>query len=81
MAEKRVQKKRSSSFGGRSKKKVKRALVVFDYKESEALSRFITEKGKILPRRITKLSAKDQRELKRLIKRSRHAGLLPFQVA
>ena len=47
-----------------------------DYKETDSLGKYLTEKGKILPRRITRLSAKDQRILTRLIKKARHAGLL-----
>lgn len=54
--------------------------VVVDFKESDKLSKFITEKGKIIPRRITGLTAKQQRSLARAIHRARHAGLLPFQV-
>ena len=50
-----------------------------DYKDTERLGRFLTEKGKIIPRRITGLTAKQQRVLARAIKRARHAGLLPFQ--
>ena len=61
------------------RKRVRRVLPPMDYKDVDALSKFITEKGKILPRRITRLSAKDQRALTRLIKKSRHAGLLAFQ--
>ena len=54
-------------------------LPVMDYKDVEALGKYITEKGKILPRRITRLNSKDQRTLTRLIKKSRHSGLLAFQ--
>jgi small subunit ribosomal protein S18 len=50
-----------------------------DYKDTERLSKFLTEKGKIIPRRMTGLTAKQQRILARAIKRSRQAGLLPFQ--
>ncbi|HTL48181.1 MAG TPA: 30S ribosomal protein S18 [Verrucomicrobiae bacterium] len=50
-----------------------------DYKDTERLGRFLTEKGKIIPRRITGLTAKQQRVLARAIRRARHAGLLPFQ--
>lgn len=50
-----------------------------DYKEADKLSRFLTEKGKIIPRRISGTTAKQQRILARAIKRARHAGLLPFQ--
>lgn len=50
-----------------------------DYKDTEKLTRFITEKGKIIPARITGNCAKHQRILARTVKRSRHAALLPFQ--
>ena len=49
-----------------------------DYKDVETLRRFITDRGKILPRRITGVSAKFQRYLNNAIKRSRYIGLLPF---
>jgi small subunit ribosomal protein S18 len=44
------------------------------------LSRFISERGKIVPSRITAVSAKKQRELARAIKRSRFLALLPYMV-
>ncbi len=49
-----------------------------DYKDVELLRRFITERGKILPRRITGTCAKHQRMLSRAIKRARMIALLPF---
>lgn len=49
-----------------------------DYKDVDTLRRFITERGKILPRRITGISAYFQRELAKAIKRARHMALLPF---
>ncbi|ADI38184.1 30S ribosomal protein S18 [Waddlia chondrophila 2032/99] len=49
-----------------------------DYKNIEQLSKFITERGKILPRRITGVSAHHQRMLSTAIKRARHMALLPF---
>ncbi|MBN8828764.1 MAG: 30S ribosomal protein S18 [Sphingobacteriia bacterium] len=49
-----------------------------DYKDIGLLSRFISERGRILPSRITSVSAKKQRELKVAIKRARILGLLPF---
>ncbi|HEX67613.1 MAG TPA: 30S ribosomal protein S18 [bacterium] len=49
-----------------------------DYKDVETLSQFITERGKILPRRITGCCAKHQRMLARAIKNARIAALLPF---
>ncbi len=49
-----------------------------DYKEVGKLRRFITERGKVLPRRITGNCAKHQRELTRAIKRARNIALLPY---
>lgn len=51
---------------------------VIDYKQSDFLRRFITEDGKIRPRRQTGTCAKHQRELATAIKRARHLALLPF---
>lgn len=49
-----------------------------DYKNIKLLSRFISEKGRILPSRITAVSAHKQRELKKAIKRARDVALLPY---
>lgn len=49
-----------------------------DYKDIDTLSKFITERGKILPRRITGVSAYHQKRLAAAIKRARHIALLPF---
>lgn len=49
-----------------------------DYKDADGLKRFTTERGKILPRRITGTCAKHQRELALNIKRARSICLLPF---
>jgi small subunit ribosomal protein S18 len=49
-----------------------------DYKDADGLRRFITERGKILPRRITGTCAKHQRALAEAIKRARVIALLPF---
>lgn len=49
-----------------------------DYKDVDLLRKFITERGKILPRRITGLTAKQQRDLTLAIKRARIVALLPF---
>ncbi|HJA95815.1 MAG TPA: 30S ribosomal protein S18, partial [Firmicutes bacterium] len=50
-----------------------------DYKETNKLRKFISEGGKILPRRMTGTCAKHQRELATAIKRARVAALLPFK--
>jgi small subunit ribosomal protein S18 len=49
-----------------------------DYKDAKLLRTFLTERGKVIPRRITGNSAKHQRELTVAIKRARHLALLPF---
>lgn len=51
-----------------------------DYKDARLLQRFISERGKIVPSRITAVSAKKQRELAKAIKRARFLGLLPYLV-
>ena len=51
-----------------------------DYKDIRLLQRYISERGKIVPSRITAVSAKKQRELAQAIKRARHLGLLPYVV-
>src|ERR1700755_168516 len=51
-----------------------------DYKDVRLLQRFISERGKIVPSRITAVSTQKQRELARAIKRARYLGLLPYMV-
>ena len=51
-----------------------------DYKDIKLLQRFISERGKIVPSRITAVSTKKQRELAQAIKRARFLGLLPYMV-
>ena len=68
--------------GGRRRKKVcvycadKNAVI--DYKDVNKLKRYISERGKILPRRITGNCAKHQRALTAAIKRARHVALMPY---
>lgn len=76
-----------SRSGGGYRRKINRFYSIFtegsgavDHKDTERLSKFLTEKAKIVPRRMTGLTAKQQRILAKAIKRSRQAGLLPFQV-
>jgi len=52
--------------------------LVIDYKNVDMLSRYVTERGKILPSRITGVSAKYQRKLKKAIKRARASAMLPY---
>jgi small subunit ribosomal protein S18 len=53
-------------------------MTPIDFKNVELLSRFLSETGRILPRRMTGNSLRRQRELARAIKRARHLALLPF---
>ena len=68
--------------GGRRRRKVDfiaaNHIEYIDYKDTHLLKRFISERGKILPRRVTGTSAKWQRPLAVAIKRDRHMALLPF---
>ncbi|HLQ83299.1 MAG TPA: 30S ribosomal protein S18 [Pseudogracilibacillus sp.] len=69
--------------GGRPRRKkvcyfTANGITYIDYKDTELLKRFISERGKILPRRVTGTSAKYQRKLTIAIKRARSMALLPF---
>lgn len=68
--------------GGRRRRKVDffaaNHIEYIDYKDVDLLRRFISERGKILPRRVTGTGAKNQRKLTKAIKRARIMGLLPF---
>ena len=60
-------------------KKVKRTVNEYiDYKNAKMLQKFITDQGKIIPRRITGLSAKQHREVVRAVKKARQIAILPF---
>ncbi len=68
--------------GGMRRKKVCQFCAdkteVIDYKDVEKLKKYITERGKILPKRVTGTCAKHQRELTTAIKRARIVALLPY---
>jgi small subunit ribosomal protein S18 len=49
-----------------------------DWKDTKLLERYVSERGKIMPSRITAVSAKKQRELARAIKRARYMALMPY---
>ncbi len=51
---------------------------IVDYKDEKLLSRFLTDRGKILPRRLTGVSARHQRQIAVAIKRARYLALLPY---
>lgn len=69
--------------GGKKRRKVcyftVNKIKSIDYKNTGLLQKFISERGKILPRRVTGTSAKYQRMLTIAIKRARHVALLPYQ--
>ncbi len=73
---------RDYSDGGPRKRKldpiVANKIDYIDYKDVNLLRKFVTENGKILPRRITGCNAKNQRAITLAIKRSRALGILPF---
>ena len=73
---------RESRRGGKRRKKVCAFCVdraeFIDYKDVAKLRRYISERGKILPRRVTGTCARHQRELTVAIKRARHLALLPY---
>lgn len=72
--------------GGRGMRRARRKICQFcvdkvdsiDYKDLMKIRKFLSEKGKILPRRITGCCAKHQRQLTVAIKRARHIALLPY---
>ncbi len=49
-----------------------------DYKDTEYLQRFTNEQGKLLPRRVTNISAKTQRQITIAVKRARHLAMMPY---
>ncbi len=76
--------RRGGSSGGRrsGKRKVDPFLVdktlKIDWRDPQLLSRFITERGKIVPRRVSGVTAKNQRRLAKAIKQARHMALLQY---
>ncbi len=56
----------------------KRSEMIFDYKDVTSLKKFISEKGKITPRRISYITIKKQKDLSNAIKRARYLALLPY---
>lgn len=65
--------RKSDPFAGSGAPKI-------DYKDVRLLQRYISERGKIVPSRITAVSAKNQRQLSQAIKRARYLGLLPYVI-
>ncbi len=74
--------KRKGFSGGMHRKKVCQfcadKTAVIDYKDVETLKKYISERGKILPRRITGTCSMHQRDITKAIKRARTVALLPF---
>ncbi len=69
------------AFGKRRTKKVcwfEANKVEPDYKDIKIIGRYVTERGKIVPRRLSGVSSKNQRKLAVAVKRARHLALLPF---
>lgn len=63
--------KKSCPFSGEDAQKI-------DWKDTRTLGRFISERGKMVPSRITNVSMKKQRELAKAIKRARYMAMLPY---
>ncbi|MGE3769904.1 MAG: 30S ribosomal protein S18 [Bdellovibrionales bacterium] len=75
--------KRSGSFGGGFRRRKSCPFTgtnapKIDYKDVKLLSRYVTERGKIIPSRISAVSTKKQRELAQAIKRARFLALMPY---
>ena len=76
-----MMKRKRSSFSRKKKKNCpfkSEGIKEVDYKDVDLLTRFITERGKILPRRITGVSAYYQKKLTGAIKKARYMAILPF---
>jgi small subunit ribosomal protein S6 len=63
---------------GRRRRHEGPAIVLLNYKDVSTLSRFLTEGGKILPKRTTKVSSRFQRQLGTAVKRARYLALIPY---
>ena len=62
----------------KKQKRIPGRIKNIDYKDPKMLRRFVTERGKIVPSRISGTSARCQRQIAKAVKRARHLGLLPF---
>ena len=75
---------RSGGTGGNGRKRMKKVCwfttngLEPDFKDLKIISRYVTERGKIVPRRLSGVTAKNQRLLAQAVKRARHLALLPF---
>ena len=68
-----LKRKKSCPLSGENAPKI-------DYKDTKLLKKYLSERGKIIPSRISAVSAKKQRELSKAIKRARYIGLMPYVV-
>ncbi len=74
----RKERKERGSFPKKKWTPVFEAGSEIDYKDIKLISRFVTERGRILPRKITGLTAQQQRQITNAVKRARQMSLLPF---
>lgn len=74
---KRSSRRDSNDDPGRKRTRLLKADQQVDYRDYEFLRKFMTERGKIVPGRVTGANAKQQRQVKRAIRRARVMGLLP----
>ena len=72
-----VRKKRRLMF---RRKRTLDQNIVIDYKNPEILKRFVTDRGKIIPRRISGATAKQQRAICKAVKRARYLAILPYSL-
>ncbi len=73
-----IRKKKKSLF---KRRRILDAATIIDYKDPESLKRFITERGKIIPRRISGASSSQQRKIATEVRRARYLSMLPFSIA
>ena len=68
-----LKRKKSCPLSGKNSPKI-------DYKDTKLLKKYLSERGKIIPSRVTSVSAKKQRELTQAVKRARFMALLPYKM-
>ena len=68
-----LRRKKTCPFSGDKSPKI-------DYKDTKLLKKYLSERGKIIPSRVTSVSAKKQRELAQAVKRARFMALLPYKM-
>jgi small subunit ribosomal protein S18 len=84
MSEDRHEDRKDDDKGGRPRRRrvnpLRDPAVVIDYKNPQLLKYFLTDRGKIMPARVTNVTARQQRQLTRAIKRARQLALIPYTV-